>query len=94
MTGQLQQAGDGPVAACVSCGVQAVGPCARCHAPVCGDCCVLTEGSSKTFAICLSCDGRAGRSLSSGWWAVIRWIGGPILALLLAILLLELLVGR
>ena len=93
MTGQLQQAGDGPVAACVGCGVQAVGPCARCHAPVCGDCCVLTEGSSKSFAICLDCDRRAGRSLRSGWWVVVGWIAGPIVALALAIMLLEWLAG-
>src|SRR5262245_43641665 len=87
----LQHAGDGPSARCVGCGAQAVGPCARCHAPVCGDCCVLTQGSAKTWAICLRCDKRAGRSLSGGWWQVALWIAGPLLALALAVGLLELL---
>jgi hypothetical protein len=55
---------------------------------VCGDCCVLTEGGTKTWAICLGCDRRAGRSLSAGWLTVIVWTLGPIvgLALLLALL--------
>ncbi len=54
---------DGPGPAhCKHCGALAVGPCARCHEPVCGDCCVLTEGGAKVWAICLACDRRAGRS--------------------------------
>lgn len=91
MTGQLQLSGDGPTEVCTHCGVQAVGPCARCHSPVCGNCCVLTEDSAKTFAICIKCDARGGRSLFGGWTAVLLWIGGPIAALALAVLLLELL---
>ena len=88
MTGQLQSIGGGD-ARCQHCGALAVGPCARCHAPVCGDCCVLTEDSAKTWAICLRCDRRAGRSLSSGWLAVLAWVLGPIAALALLIALLH-----
>jgi hypothetical protein len=71
---------------CVHCGKLAVGPCARCRAPVCGDCCVLTEGGAKTYAICLGCDTRTGRSLQRAWGTVILWLLGPIV-LLVAILL-------
>ena len=88
---QLQQSGDGPLARCVGCGKKAVGPCARCHSPVCGDCCVLTDGSVTTYAICLDCDRRSGRSLERGWFHVALWIAGPILALALVVMLIELL---
>ena len=90
MTGQLQEVGGGPSARCVECGVQAVGPCARCHEPVCGDCCVITEKGAKPWAICLTCDRTGGRSLAGGWWRVIAWVAGPIAVLALAVLLLEL----
>ena len=94
MTGQLQWAdGGGGEARCVICDARAVGPCARCHAPVCGDCCVLTEGSAKTWAICLRCDRRAGRSLRGGWAQVALWVGGPLLLLAIAVALLELFAG-
>lgn len=53
---------------------------------------VLSEGGSKTFAICLPCDERGGRSLSSGWITVVMWIAAPIVVLALAVLLLEMLV--
>jgi hypothetical protein len=91
VTGLQHHDGGPPIAKCAGCGVQAVGPCARCHAPVCGDCCVLSEGGSKTFAICLDCDARGGRSLSGGWLTVILWVGGPMLVLLAAVLLLAML---
>jgi len=95
VTGQLRLAGgdDGDAARCVGCGAQAVGPCARCHSPVCGDCCVLTDGSAKTWAICLDCDRRSGRSLGRGWLQVIAWVAGPIVVLAALVLLLELLAG-
>ena len=90
MTGQLQLAGGGgDEAKCVTCGAKAVGPCARCHAPVCGDCCELTEGGAHTWAICLACAGSGGRSLSRGWWQVGAWIAVPIALLALLVLLLE-----
>ena len=34
---------------------------------MCGDCCTLTEGGVKTWAICLECDRKKGRSLKSAW---------------------------
>jgi hypothetical protein len=46
---------------------------------VCGDCCVLTEGGARVWAICLSCEDRGGRSLRRGWIAVVGWIAVPIL---------------
>lgn len=85
----LSDGGGGPVARCKHCGVQAVGPCAQCRGPVCGDCCVLTEGGVKVWAICLSCSDRSGTSLRSGWWMVIRWIAVPIVLLALVVVLLE-----
>jgi hypothetical protein len=80
--------GDGPVARCVRCGAEAAGPCARCHKPVCGDCCVLTEGGARVWAICLACEDRGGRSLRAGWVTVLGWIAVPILALAALVALL------
>jgi hypothetical protein len=57
---------------------------------VCGDCCVLTEGGTKTFAICLGCDERSGRSLRRAWLTVIGWIVLPIAVLLAIVVVLEL----
>ncbi|KYF85946.1 hypothetical protein BE20_30590 [Sorangium cellulosum] len=74
--------GGGPVARCGRCGAEAAGPCARCRAPVCGDCCVLTEGGARVWAIC-------GRSLRRGWATVLGWIALPIAALALLVGLLE-----
>jgi hypothetical protein len=83
---------DGGYEPCVRCGRLAVGPCARCEAPVCGDCCVLTQGGARTFAICLACDARGGRSLRSGWLGVLGFVALPIVGLIVAIVLLALLV--
>lgn len=77
-------------ARCKHCAANAVGPCARCHEPVCGDCCVLTDHGAKTWAICLGCDRRGGRSLRSGWAMVVVWIAGPIFILAALVVLLEL----
>ena len=76
---------------CAHCGALAVGPCARCQVPVCGDCCVLTEGGTRTFAVCLGCERRAGRSLTSGWLGVIGFVLVPIVGLAVALVLLALL---
>ncbi len=87
--GQLASHDDGPpIARCVRCHAVAAGPCARCREPVCGDCCVLTEGGARVWAVCLACADRGGTSLRRAWWRVIGWIAGPILALaaLLALL--------
>ncbi len=81
-------------ARCVHCGARAVGPCAACDLPVCGNCCVLTEGGARTYAICLECDRRRGRSLWGKWGAVLGWIGLPILALAALCWLLGVLTGR
>lgn len=84
----LMSSGDGPVARCKLCERTAVGPCARCRAPVCGDCCELTEGGATTFAICLTCVRRGGRSLAPGWLGLLGWIALIILPLVgIAVLL-------
>ena len=79
---------------CFLCHGLAAGPCARCRRPVCGNCCVLTDGGAHTWAVCLSCDERGGRSLKSGWVVVLGWIARPILALIAAIVILYWLFGR
>lgn len=92
MSGELLTSTDGE-ARC-SCGAPAVGPCARCRAPTCGDCCVLTTGGLTTFAICERCERRGGASLAPGWGQVINWIMLPIAALLGVTLMLELIFKR
>jgi hypothetical protein len=81
-------------ARCVHCGGVAVGPCARCNLPVCGACCVLTEGGARVYAICLACERRRGRSLRGGWVAVLTWVLVPILLLFALSTLLSLLRSR
>ena len=71
----------GPVTRCKLCGKPAAGPCARCRASVCGDCCELTDGGATTFAICLSCVKRGGKSLAGGWLGLLAWIGGIVVVL-------------
>lgn len=56
------------------CGARAAGPCATCHQPVCGDCCTLTEGGLRVFAICLECDRKGGRSLAPAWKSLLLWL--------------------
>lgn len=85
--------GNGGVEHCVICGGLAVGPCARCELPVCGDCCVLTEGGAKTYAICLRCEKGAGRSLRAAWLGVIGWFLLPIFFLIGVLVLLVWLFG-
>jgi hypothetical protein len=93
VSGLLQSASyDGGDARCVGCGAQAVGPCARCHAPLCGDCCVITTGGVKTWAVCPACARRGGRSLSRAWWQLAMWVAGLLAALAALVALLELLV--
>jgi hypothetical protein len=91
MSGLVEHGGNGGYEHCVHCGALAVGPCARCEAPVCGDCSVLTEGGTKTYAICLGCERRAGSSLRRSWLIVISWFVVPILGLALLLFLLGLL---
>lgn len=81
MTGELRTVGgDGPER-CTFCSDEAAGPCASCRRPVCGDCCTLTEGGTKTWAICLDCDRKKGRSLSSAWRGFGLWLVGILVAL-------------
>ncbi|MDC3959813.1 hypothetical protein [Polyangium jinanense] len=90
MSGGLIHHDDGPpVARCVRCSAVAAGPCARCQSPVCGDCCVLTEGGARVWAICLACEDRGGRSLRRGWITFLGWIAVPIAGLAVLVALLE-----
>jgi hypothetical protein len=93
MDGLVAHGGNGGYEHCVHCGKRAVGPCARCEAPVCGDCCTLTEGTTKPYAICLGCAERGGSSLRRGWWVVIGWVLLPIAALVVLLVLVSLLFG-
>jgi hypothetical protein len=87
----LIPAGDGPTARCKLCGASAAGPCARCRALVCGDCCELTEGGATTFALCLACVRRGGASLAPAWRGLVGWLALVVLGLAaLAVALLAL----
>ena len=77
----LIPAGDGPTARCKLCGASAVGPCARCRALVCGDCCELSDGGATAFALCLTCVRRGGASLAPGWRSLIGWLALIVLGL-------------
>ena len=88
VTSELALHGEEPDARCFHGGRPAVGPCARCDAPVCGDCCVLTDGGARTYAICVGCDGRGGRSLRRAWFAVAKWVAGPLVVLAAAVIFL------
>ena len=73
MSGALQPVDGDPAIRrerCVVCGSEAAGPCASCKKMVCGDCSVLTEGGVDTWAICVRCDRKKGRSLAPGWNAI------------------------
>lgn len=65
----------------------AVGPCASCHAPLCGDCCRLTERGAKTWAICRDCD-ATGTPIAARWRPVLLWVAAPIAVLAVAVTLL------
>ena len=94
MTGELQLHDEDGDARCVHCGATAIGPCASCNRPVCGDCCVLTEGGARVYAICLGCNRHSGRSLRRAWLMVVAWVMGPLLILALAVVLLSWLTNR
>ncbi len=91
---ELRLAGsdDGP-ARCIHCGVLAVGPCARCDAPLCGDCCVIIDGGAKPYAVCRGCRGDVGASLRGRWLGVLAWIAVPIVVLAVAVVVMALLTG-
>ncbi|HVH43925.1 MAG TPA: hypothetical protein VM925_16340 [Labilithrix sp.] len=89
MTGELQTVGDDGPERCAFCGADAAGPCASCRRSVCGDCCTLTEGGAQTWAICLDCDRRKGRSLGGAWRGLGIWLIGILIALAAIVALLE-----
>jgi hypothetical protein len=77
----LISSGDPPSARCSHCGATAIGPCARCHRPTCGDCCELTEGGVTTFAVCLACAKGGGRSLARGYGGLLLWLAAIVVGL-------------
>ena len=77
----LMSDGGVPDARCKLCGKTAVGPCARCRAPVCGDCCELTDGGATTFAVCLTCVKHGGSSLAPAYRGLVLWLAAIVLAL-------------
>jgi hypothetical protein len=94
MSGQLElEGGDGPER-CSFCSNEAVGPCASCARPVCGDCCTLTEGGVRTWAICLECDRKKGRSLSGAWGSFGLFLVGILVVLAAAVALMAWLSNR
>jgi hypothetical protein len=74
VTSLVPTGGDAPVARCRLCGRVAVGPCARCRSPVCGDCCELTDGGATTFAVCHTCVRAGGASLAPAWRGLLGWL--------------------
>jgi hypothetical protein len=79
--GDLQLADDDNPEKCSFCPRLAVGPCASCARSVCGSCCVLTDGGTRTFAICIDCDRRKGRSLAGAWRGLLLWLLGVLFVL-------------
>jgi hypothetical protein len=72
MAGLIPVGGGAPDARCKLCGKTASGPCARCRGLVCADCCELTEGGTATFALCLTCVKRGGRT--PPWAGFVGWM--------------------
>jgi hypothetical protein len=54
----------------------------------------LTTGGTGTWAICLGCDQRGGRSLRAGWSLVLSWMLLPIALLFAALVVLYLMFGK
>lgn len=93
MSSQLQLVdGDSPTR-CSFCSNEAAGPCATCERPVCGDCCTLTEGGVRTWAICLECDRKKGRSLSGAWSGFAMFLVAILAVLAAAVALMAWLSG-
>ena len=88
MSAQLQLSdGDGPER-CSFCSNEAAGPCASCSRSVCGNCCTLTEGGVRTWAICLECDRKKGSSLSRAWGSFGLFLVAILVVLAAAVALL------
>jgi len=91
MSGLLQH-DDDSFLKCSLCGADAAGPCIKCRASVCGNCCVLVEGAAKTWAVCLRCEKQTPERVS-GWGGLLLFFGKIALGLLALILALAWLVG-
>ena len=52
---------------------------------MCGDCCTLTEGGVRTWAICLECNRKKGRSLTSAWGSFGLFLVGILVVLAAAV---------
>jgi hypothetical protein len=90
MSGTLLSHGDGGgFIHCVICRGDAAGPCARCRNPVCGDCCVLVDGSAGKWALCLRCERREGHTMRSAWWSLSIWLVTPLLILIALLLVMN-----
>ena len=87
MSGGLQHVEDDGPLSCRYCSRPAAGPCARCGALVCGDCCTLTTRSAKVWAVCVRCDEQGGGELGSRWTGLLLWLGGILAGLFLLVLL-------
>ena len=61
---------------------------------VCGDCCTLTEGGTRVWAVCLDCDRKKGRSLSGAWRGFGVWLLLLLVVLALVVYLLERFFGQ
>lgn len=85
MSGLAQHDPDGGGERCRFCSALAAGPCARCRAPVCGDCCVLTEGGVQVWAVCLRCEKNHGTSLTRAWLSLGGWLVGVLFLLAAAV---------
>ncbi len=94
MAGELQHVDDDGPARCSFCPREAAGPCASCARPVCGDCCTLTEGGVRVWAVCLECDRKKGRSLAGAWSGLLVWLVGILVVLGAATALMGWLAGR
>ncbi len=94
MAGGLQTFDDDGTERCFFCRADAAGPCASCGRSVCGDCCTLTEGGARTWAICLECDRKKGRSLSGAWGGLGLWLVAILVGLAVIVGVLEWLFAR
>lgn len=66
----------------------------RCRRLLCGDCCVLTEGGVKVYALCRSCARGEGRTLGPRWAGVGVVLGLVLLGLVLLNVAVSLVAGR
>ena len=56
---------------------------------VCGDCCTLTEGGTRVWAVCLDCDRKKGRSVAHEWRRFGLWAFGLLVVMAVVVYLLE-----